>query len=83
VFVALGIQYAMRMHHIVTCGLAGSENFFSILNNKRQDFWKTFPGHKMCRLIFSKTISKTFQILRRTERDMKKRIPGSIQNIPN
>ena len=29
VFVASGIQYAMRMRHILTCRLSGSTIFFS------------------------------------------------------
>jgi hypothetical protein len=33
VFVALGIQHAMRMRHIVICGLSGSTAFFHILMN--------------------------------------------------
>jgi hypothetical protein len=28
VFVALGIQHAMRMHHVVICGLPRSNNKF-------------------------------------------------------
>jgi hypothetical protein len=32
VFVALGIQRAMRMRHIVICGLSGSTIFFRILS---------------------------------------------------
>ena len=37
VFVALGIQYAMRMRLIVICGLSHST---STLSHKRQDFRK-------------------------------------------
>jgi len=29
VFVAFGIQHAMRMHHIFICDLSGSTNMFS------------------------------------------------------
>jgi hypothetical protein len=32
VFVALGIQHAMRMHRIVICGLFGSIIFFHIIS---------------------------------------------------
>ena len=32
VFVALGIQPAMRMRHIVTCGLPGSTGIFHIIS---------------------------------------------------
>ena len=32
VFVALGIQHAMRMLHIVICGLSGSTVFFHIIS---------------------------------------------------
>jgi hypothetical protein len=32
VFVALGVQHAMRMHHIVFCGPASSTIFFHIIS---------------------------------------------------
>ena len=49
------IQYAMRMRHIVICGLSGSA-FCSTLSHKRHDFRKQkILTHKMCVLIFSTT----------------------------
>jgi hypothetical protein len=39
VFVALGMQHAMRMRHFVMCGLPGSTAFFHI-SHKRYDFRK-------------------------------------------
>jgi len=55
VFVALGIQFAMRMRHIVICDLSGSTIFFHI-TSYTHDFRKSIIEHKMHVLIFSTTI---------------------------
>ena len=55
VFVALGVQHAMRMRHNVICGLSRSTNFFT-LSYKRQDLRKQGTEYKMCALIFSTTL---------------------------
>jgi hypothetical protein len=48
VFVALCIQYAMRMRHIVICGLPRS-----ILSHKRHDFRRNVIGYTIGIFIFS------------------------------
>jgi hypothetical protein len=51
VFLALRIQNAMRLRHIVICGCSLLSSFF-LLPHKRQDFReKNFIEHKMCCLI--------------------------------
>jgi hypothetical protein len=35
VFIALGIQHAMRMRHVVICGLPRSTTFFRIISTAR------------------------------------------------
>jgi len=52
VFVALGVHNAMRMLHIVICGLSGSEICFSTLSHKQHDFReKKIIEHKTCFVI--------------------------------
>ena len=67
VFVALGIEHAMRMCHIVICGLRGSTVFFHIISQTARFKKKSVIGLKMCVVIFSTTSSETFSTLRRTE----------------
>ena len=54
--VALPIQHAMRMRHIVRPLVAPlAPSYFTILSHKRHDFRKKVTEHKICVLIFSTT----------------------------
>ena len=53
VFVALGIQYAMLLCHIVICGFSGSKYFSTYLINST--IKKKVYKNKICVLIFSTT----------------------------
>jgi hypothetical protein len=64
VCVALGIQHAMCMRHIVINGLSRSTDFRT-LSLKRYDFRKNVIERKMSSL---QLLSETFLVLRRTDR---------------
>ena len=71
VFVALGIQHAMRMRCVklstVTCPVL---SYFTALSQKGNDFRKNVIEYKMCVLVFSATLAEIFLIIRRTPRDI-------------
>ena len=80
VYVALVTQHAMRMRHIIICGLSHSTIFFHIISqtarlkkklNKKFVFW--FPLQLLC---------ETFFILRITERDVIKNVYWSSCKVP-
>ena len=83
-FVALGIQHAMRMRHLVKCVLSGSTiSFLSHhINGTIFEKKKSFIEPKKCVLTFSANLSETFLILRRTERDMIKNVYWSSCKVP-
>ena len=65
-YVALGMQHAMRMRFIVICDFTRSTLFFHI--DKRHDFQKVnVMEHKMRVLISSTTFAWNISILRRIE----------------
>jgi len=45
-------------------------HYFSTLSHKRHDFQKNAIEHKMCVLIFSTILRKTFLITKRIQRDI-------------
>jgi hypothetical protein len=80
VSLALGIQHAKRMYRIIMWPV-GLYHFFSTFSHKRHDFREKFIEHKMCVLIFSRTLSDTVLILRRMERDVIKSVNWSSSKV--
>jgi hypothetical protein len=66
--VALSIQHAMRMRHIVICGLPRSTTFFHISQMAR--YRKKLLNVKYVFRVSLQRLSKTVFILRRNERDI-------------
>jgi len=56
VFIALGMQHAMRMRHIFISILSGSSNILP-LSHKRHDFWEKKLLKIKCVFWFSQQLS--------------------------
>ena len=79
--VALCIQRAMRMRHIVIRGLFGFTIFFHIISQRARLTEKVIE-HKMCVLFcLLQGLAETFLILR-TERDKIKNLNWSLCKVP-
>jgi len=79
VSVAIVIQHAERLRHIVTCP---SLQYFSTLSHNGTIFLEKVTEHKMCVLIFSTILSETFLILRRIQRDITTNVHRSSREVP-
>jgi len=83
VFVALCIQYAVRMRRIILSSVASlAVQYFCTLSHKDTIFKKRIVENEKCILIFSTILSETFLILRRIERDMITNVYRSACKLP-
>ena len=70
-FLVLIMHHARRMRRVILSSVASPAlPHFSVVSHQRHDFWEKGIEHKMCVLIFSTTLSETFLILGRIERDI-------------
>jgi hypothetical protein len=76
VFVALGIQHAMRMRHIIVCGLPDPKMFFHIISQTAQFSKKNLLNMKYVFPFYLQILSETFLIPERNKRDMIKMYIG-------
>jgi hypothetical protein len=80
--VALVIQHAKRMRHIVLQSLTFvAVQYFSSLSHKRHDFKEKLFRIKMF-LFTLQLLTETFLILRRIERDIIKNVYWSLRKVP-
>jgi hypothetical protein len=82
VFVALAIQHARRMHHTVICGLFSSAKFFHVISQTALFSKKKLSNTKRLFRFPLQLLSETFLVIRRTERDMMKRVYSSSCTVP-
>jgi hypothetical protein len=80
VHVILLIQHATRIAASFLAPLAPS--LFSILSHKRHDYRKNVIKHKICVLISSTILSKTFPILRIIQADIVINVKTSSSKVP-
>jgi len=83
VFVALGIQDAKRMHHIIICGLPRSATFSHIMSltarfEKKKSYWTQNVGFDF---LYNFCL-KIFFILRRNKRDTITNVHRSPCKVP-